>query len=333
MWRVGLMGYGYWGPNLARVFNAHPECRLTAIADARPGRIRLAAQSYPQAACSQDDAPLIGPEVDVAVIATPVHTHFDLAKRALEHGKHVWLEKPMTASADQAEELLALAESKGLTLAVDHTFLFTGSVMKMKALIEAGELGRLYYYDSVRINLGLVQSDVNVIWDLAPHDLSIMDYLLGDSALAVSAHGRGHFDTGLEDVAYVSVFYPDNLIAHFHLNWLSPVKIRKTLVGGAKKMLVWDDLENEEKIKIYDKGADVASPEEGYGVRASYRIGDMTSPVVPPCEALQTEAAHFIDCLREEKQPINSGRTGLRIVRLLEATDRSLKTQGRVIEL
>lgn len=333
MLRVGLIGYGYWGPNLARNFNAHPECRLARIADMAPARRSAAAAAFPAAEVTDTADIAKAADLDVIVIATPVFTHYELAKTALEHGKHVWVEKPMTSTHAQALELTALARARGLTLMVDHTFLFTGAVRKMKSLIDAGELGDLYYYDSTRINLGIFQHDINVVWDLAPHDLSIMDYLLGDAAEAVSAHGRGHFNTGLEDVAYVTVFYPKNLIAHFHLNWLSPVKIRRTVVGGSKKMLVWDDLNKEEQIKIYDKGMAVETKEGLYRILATPRHGDMHAPVVPTVEALKTEVAYFVECIENGQTPLNDGAAGARIIAMLEATDQSLKENGRVIAL
>lgn len=333
MLRIGLIGYGYWGPNLARNFSGHPECQLSCISDMNADRRAQAALAYPQAKVVADADIVADADLDVIVIATPVFTHYPLAKAALEHGKHVWVEKPMTSSSVQARELTALAESQGRILMVDHTFLFTGAVRKMKTLVDSGEIGDLYYYDSVRINLGIFQHDVNVVWDLAPHDLAIMDFLLGPKAEAISAHGRGHFDTGLEDVAYVSVFYPGNLIAHFHLNWLSPVKIRRTVVGGSKKMLVWDDLNREEQIKIYNKGMDVETREGMYRILATPRSGEMYAPVVPAVEALRAEVAYFVECVNNNQTPLNGGAAGTRIVQMLEATDRSLKQNGAVIPL
>lgn len=334
MLRVGLVGYGYWGPNLARNFDAHPGFDLVRICDMTEKRRNLAAETYRNVdVAAEPDAITKATDIDVVIVATPVFTHYQMAKDALENGKHVWVEKPMTSTSEQARELTELAESKGLTLMVDHTFLFTGAVRKMKSLIDAGELGDLYYYDSVRINLGLFQHDVNVIWDLAPHDLSIMDYLLGPSARAVSATGSDHFNTGLEDVAYLTVFYDNNLIAHFHLNWMSPVKLRKTLVGGSKKMLIWDDLNPEERLKIYDKGMDVKTLEGVYRVLATPRSGEMYSPVVDATEALKDEVAVFEQGILSGDLNINDGHAGSRIVEMLEATDRSLKENGKVIEL
>ncbi len=333
MLRVGIVGFGYWGPNLARNFNSHPGFQLTRIADIESDRRARAKEAYPNVDVTGNANIASDADLDVIVIATPVFTHFEIAREALLNGKHVWIEKPMTSTAEQAKELIDLADSRDLTLMVDHTFLFTGPVQKMKGLIDQGELGNLYYYDSVRVNLGIFQHDINVIWDLAPHDFSIMDYLLGPTARAVCAHGRGHFDTGLEDVAYVSVFYDNNLIAHFHLNWLSPVKMRRTVVGGSKKMLVWDDLNAEETLKVYDKGMDVKTREGLYRVLATPRHGVMHAPVVPNSEALKTEVEYFHHCIATGERPVNDGQAGLRIVRMLEATDRSLLQEGRVIEL
>lgn len=333
MLRVGLLGYGYWGPNLARNFNSNPECKLVRISDTSEKRRKLAAQTYPHVEVVADTHLIKAPDLDVIVVATPVFTHYELAKSALDNGKHVWVEKPMTSNAAQARELVNLAESKGLTLLVDHTFLFTGAVQKMKTLVDEGVLGDLYYYDSVRINLGIFQHDINVIWDLAPHDFSVMDHLLGPSARAVAAHGCGHFNTGLEDVAYITVFYDGNLLAHLHLNWLSPVKIRRTVVGGSKRMLVWDDLNPEERIKIYDKGMEVTTREGLYHVLATPRVGQMYAPVVPDIEALKSEVEYFVTCIDTRQKPMNSGEAGLRIVSLLEATDKSLAASGKIVEL
>lgn len=334
MLRVGLIGYGYWGPNLARNFNAHNGCELVRVADMLENRRKLVQKSYPAVDVVDDAARVTkADDIDVVVVATPVFTHYGFAKEALLNGKHVWVEKPMTSNAAQAAELVDLAESKGLTLVVDHTFLFTGAVMKMKELVDSGELGQMYYYDSVRINLGLFQHDVNVVWDLAPHDFSIMDYLLGPTARALSAHGSGHFNTGLEDVAYVIVHYDNNLMAHFHVNWLSPVKVRRTILGGSKKMLLWDDLNMEERIKVYDKGMEVTTKEGLYQVLATPRHGAMHAPVVPGVEALHAEIDYMVRCMESGDRPFNDGAAGLRMVRLLEATDLSLKNNGALVEL
>lgn len=334
MIRAGLIGYGYWGPNLARNLNAHEDCVLARVTDMSEKRRKLAAQTFPAVEVVADAAAITqATDIDLVVIATPVFTHHDFAKAALLNGKHVWVEKPMTSNLDQAKELVDIAAERGLTIMVDHTFLFTGAVETMREVIDNGELGDPYYFDSVRINLGIFQHDINVIWDLAPHDFSIMDHLIGPNARGVSAHGCDHFGTGLVDMAYVSVFYDNNLMAHFHLNWLSPVKIRRTIIGGSKRMLVWDDLNMDERVKIYDKGMEVTTQEGMYRVLATPRIGEMRAPIVPNTEALSAEVDYFMRCLNEGKQPFNDGQAGLRIVSLLEATDHSLKHGGKQITL
>jgi predicted dehydrogenase len=265
-------------------------------------------------------------------VVTPVWTHFELAKKALENGKHVFVEKPFTRTTAQAEELLELAERKHLTIMVDHTFLFTGAVRKIRQLVDDGTLGDLYYYDSSRINLGLFQHDVNVIWDLAPHDLSIMDYVIKERPEAVVATGQNHLN-GHTNIAFITIYFPRNIIAHINVNWLSPVKVRTTLLGGEKKMLVWNDLEPDEKIRIYDKGVDVKSGEGIYDLLVSYRTGDMWAPKVEQTEALQIEADYFVDCVINGKTPINDGAAGLRVVKMLEAADQSLQKRGRIVQL
>ena len=334
MLRVGLIGYGYWGPNLARNINANEGCELVRVADMLENRQKLIRKNYPAVDVVSDAAAITqADDIDLVVVATPVYTHYQFAREALLNGKHVWVEKPMTSNVAQAEELVRIAHDKGLQLMVDHTFLFTGAVIKMKELVDSGELGQIYYYDSVRINLGIFQHDINVIWDLAPHDFAIMDYLLGPTARALSAHGTRHFNTGLEDMAYVSVYYDNNVLAHFHLNWLSPVKVRRTIIGGSKKMLLWDDLNMEERIKIYDKGMDVTTKEGLYQVLATPRHGAMHAPVIPGVEALSAEIDYLARCIRTGEHPFNDGEAGLRMVRLLAATDESLRNKGRVVEL
>jgi predicted dehydrogenase len=273
------------------------------------------------------------PSLDAVAIVTPVWTHYELTKAALEHGKHVFVEKPFTATSAQAEELIELAEKKKLTIMVDHTFLYTGAVRKIESLISDGTLGDLYYYDSMRVNLGLFQHDVNVIWDLAPHDLSIMDYLIKERPEAISATGQAHFDTSLEDVAFITVFFPRNIVAHINVNWLSPVKIRTTLIGGEKKMLVWNDLVADEKIKVYDKGVDMSSQQNLYQLLIGYRSGDMYAPRVDPGEALVPELKRFIDCVNTGDASINDGHAGLRVVKLLEAAQQSVKRRGELVYL
>ena len=276
---------------------------------------------------------LRSPNIDIVAVVTPVWTHFDLAKAALEQGKHVFVEKPFTSTSEQAEELIELAERKHLKIMVDHTFLFTGAVRKIKQLIDAGELGELYYYDTTRVNLGLFQHDVNVIWDLAPHDLSIMDYLLADKAEAVVATGQKHVN-GVEDIAFITAYYPNKLIAHVNVNWLSPVKVRTTMVGGDKKMLMWNDLESDEKIKIYDRGVRMNNTREGvYDLLVSYRSGDMWAPQIENTEALKLELEYLNECILQDKTPFNDGHAGLRIVKMLLAADESLRNRGAQIPL
>lgn len=331
--RVGVIGYGYWGPNIVRNFSAQDQSRVVALCDKSSKSLRRAHQAYPHLHLTTDCQELLtAPDVDVIAVVTPVWTHYELAKAALENGKHVFVEKPFTCKREQAEELIELAERRKLKIMVDHTFLFTGAVKRIRQLIDDGTLGELYYYDSMRVNLGLFQHDVNVIWDLAPHDLSIMDYLIKQKPEAVVATGERHLN-GVADIAFITLYYPNNMIGHINVNWLSPVKIRTTLIGGVKKMLVWNDLEADEKIKVYDKGVEISGGEALYDTLVSYRTGDMWAPKVEQVEALRLEAAYFVDCIRNDKVPLNDGVAGLRIVELLEAADRSVKSKGQVVQL
>jgi predicted dehydrogenase len=272
------------------------------------------------------------PQIDVVAVVTPVWTHFDLAKSAIANGKHVFVEKPFTSTVEQAEQLIELADRKRVKIMVDHTFLFTGAVRKLRQLVDDGALGKLYYYDSTRVNLGLFQHDVNVIWDLAPHDLSIMDYLIRDRPATVIATGEKHLN-GHEDVAYITIYFHQGMIAHLNVNWLSPVKIRQTLLGGEKRMVVWNDLEADEKVKVYDRGVTISNGQSVHDLLVSYRSGDMWSPKVDPAEALSAEAKHFVECIRNNQTPLNDGEAGLRVVRLLQASDLSLRERGAPISL
>jgi len=331
--RVGVIGYGYWGPQIVRNFHNHEGSRVVSICDKRPESQKRAKYAYPTISVVSDCSEILDTtDGDVVAVVTPVWTHFELAKKALENGKHVFVEKPFTRTTAQAEELLELAERKHLTIMVDHTFLFTGAVRKIRQLVDDGTLGDLYYYDSSRINLGLFQHDVNVIWDLAPHDLSIMDYVIKERPEAVVATGQNHLN-GHTNIAFITIYFPRNIIAHINVNWLSPVKVRTTLLGGEKKMLVWNDLEADEKIRIYDKGVDVKSGEGIYDLLVSYRSGDMWAPKVEQTEALQIEADYFVDCVINGKTPINDGAAGLRVVKMLEAADQSLQKRGRIVQL
>ena len=330
--RMGVIGYGYWGPNIVRNFHGQEHSRVVAICDKNPNSLQRARQSYPEIrAIDECNDILTAADIDAIAIVTPVWTHYELAKIALENGKHVFVEKPFTCTTAQAEELIELAERKNLKIMVDHTFLFTGAVKRIKELIDNGTLGDLYYYDSMRVNLGLFQHDVNVLWDLAPHDLSIMDYLIKDKPEAVVATGERHLN-GVADIAFLTLYYPNNMIGHINVNWLSPVKVRTTLIGGEKKMVVWNDLEADEKLKVYDKGVQM-SGDGVYQLLVSYRSGDMWAPRVEQLEALKIEAAYFVDCIINEKTPFNDGVAGLHVVRMLEAADQSLHQKGKIIEL
>jgi predicted dehydrogenase len=333
MIRVGIIGYGYWGPNIARNFQAVNDCQVAMICDNSPKALQRAQRAFPGALVTTDAAAVTSsPEIDAVAVITPVWTHFELAKAALENGKHVFVEKPFTSTAAQAEQLIELAARKGLQIMVDHTFLFTGAVKKIRQLIDEGALGKLYYYDATRVNLGLFQHDVNVIWDLAPHDLSIMGHLISAKPEAVSASGQVHLN-GFEDLAYMTVFFSDKIIAHINVNWLSPVKVRTTLIGGEKKMVVWNDLDADEKVKVYDRGVDLKNGNGVHELLVSYRSGDMWAPRVEQTEALKAEAAYFVDCVHNNQRPFNDGAAGLAVVRLLEAADQSMREKGRAVEL
>ena len=333
MINIGVIGYGYWGPNIVRNFSALEGATVQSICDSNSSSLDRARRAYPQIRTTKDCSEVLNAtDIDAVAVITPVSTHYDLAKRALLNGKHVFVEKPFTATIAQAEELIEIAERKRLTIMVDHTFIFTGAVRKIKKLIEEKTLGNLYYYDSIRINLGLFQSDVNVIWDLAPHDFSVMDYLVDEKPSAVAACGKAHVN-GMEDTAYITVHFNNNMIAHFNVNWLSPVKIRTTLIGGEKRMLVWNDLVADEKIRIYDKGVDFTSRESSYNLRVSYRSGDMYAPRVDPIEALRSEAEYFLSCVTSGARPDNDGQAGLRVVKLLDACNQSLRQSGRSVRV
>lgn len=333
MIRVGVIGYGYWGPNIVRNLHSLDSTRVEAVCDKSPAARARAQKAYPGiSTCSDPREILTSPTIDAVAVITPVWTHYELAKKALENGKHIFVEKPFTASAEQAEELIELAARKNLTIMVDHTFLFTGAVRKIRELTESGALGNLYYYDSLRVNLGLFQHDVSVIWDLAPHDLSIMDHLIKEDPEAIVATGENHLN-GKEDVAFITIYFPRNVIAHINVNWLSPVKIRTTLIGGQKKMLVWNDLVADEKIRVYDKGVQISSGEGIRDLLVSYRTGDMWAPQLEQLEALRVELDYFASCIENSEKPFNDGHAGLRVVRMLEAAESSIQKRGELIRL
>ncbi len=329
--KIGVIGYGYWGPNVVRNFHNTPNATVVAVCDLSAKSLQRVRRTYPSMEVSTNTADVLtSPNVDVVAIVTPISHHYPLAKQALLNGKHVFVEKPFTANSAQAEELIELAEKKNLRIMVDHTFLFTGAVRKIQELMKSGALGDLYYYDSTRVNLGLFQHDANVVWDLAPHDFSIIDHLIPTAPEAIVATGEKHVN-GAEDMAFVTMYFPDKVIAHLNVNWLSPVKIRTTLIGGEKKMLVWNDLEADEKIKVYDKGIERSNGNSGYDLRVSYRTGDLWVPRIEQVEALALEAQYFVDCILNNQTPFNDGRAGLRVVQMLEAVDRSMAEKGKMV--
>ena len=333
--RVAIVGCGYWGQNLLRNFAELDEAEVSVVCDVDSRSLARAKKRYPSVEIVQDYSEVLTHnQVDAIVLATPVSTHYPFARKALLAGKHVLVEKPLAQSARQVLELIDLAESAGRTLMVDHTFLYTGAVRQMKALVESGEIGQLLYFDSVRISLGLVQSDINVLWDLGPHDFSIMDYLCEREPIAISAMGVKHLNTPYENIAYVNVQFEGNLIAHFHLNWMSPVKVRRTLVGGSKKMIVYDDMENSEKVKVYDKGIiQNHDPERRERMLTGYRNGDMLAPRLDTTEALRLMSRDFITAIVERRAPLSNGHLGYRVVRLLEAAQQSMEQNGRLVLL
>ncbi len=327
---VGVIGYGYWGPNLVRNFAETEGAGALWCAESQPDRRALAQRRHP-CATVVEDAQLImeDPAVDAVVIATPVSTHFTLAEQALRNGKHVLISKPMAQTAAECQQLIDLAQQNDLVLMVDHTYIYTGAVRRIKELLTTAELGDLYYFDSVRVNLGLFQHDVDVIWDLAPHDLSILAHLVPDMPREIAATGADHTGSGHVDVAYLTLHYENSFLAHCHLNWLSPVKVRRVLVGGSRRMLVYDDMEPSEKVRVYDRGFQVTTREGMYNTLVDYRTGDMWAPKIETREALTLEVAHFIECVRFRKAPLSGGATGLAVVRLLEAASASLKAGGQ----
>jgi len=329
----GVIGYGYWGPNIVRNLMALDGSEVRAIAEINPAAQARARKNYPGVTVTSSAMEVISsPQIDAVAIVSPVWTHYELTKAALENGKHVFVEKPFTSTSAQGEELINLAQQKNRKIMVDHTFLFTGAVKRIGQLIDEGALGKLYYYDSTRVNLGLFQHDINVLWDLAPHDLSIMDHLIKTTPEAVVATGQGHLN-GHEDVAFMTLYFPEKVIAHINVNWLSPVKVRTTLIGGEKRMIVWNDLEADEKLKVYDKGVKITSREGVYELLVSYRSGDMWSPQLEQVEALRQELAYFVDCVTTGQEPFNNGCAGLRVVRMLEAASESLSRKGAFVRL
>ena len=333
MINLGIIGYGYWGPNLVRNFAETTGASVRAVADLDPRKLELVQRRYPSVKVSGDFMELLrDPAIHAVAIATPVSSHFELAMAALKAGKHVWLEKPMTETSLQARKLIEEAEKRKLVLLVDHTFIYTGAVRKMQEIVASGDLGKIYYYDSIRVNLGLFQRDVNVVSDLAVHDFAILDHLLGEHPVAVSASGINHFPGTPENLAYVTLFYDSGVIAHANVNWLAPVKVRQILLGGSKKMIVYDDIETSEKIKVYDSGVSFTDdPQKIYQMRVGYRTGDMWAPKLDTSEALRVEGEHFIRCIEAGEKPISGGDLGLRVVELIEAATSSMRGRGETV--
>jgi predicted dehydrogenase len=335
MVRIGVVGYGYWGPNLVRNFAETPGAEVAAVADLDTAKLATVKRRFPAVMTTTNFNDLIhDASIDAVAIATPVNTHFELGMAALKAGKHLWLEKPMTETYDQAARLVDEAQRRGLVLIVDHTFIYTGAVQKMAEIMRAGDLGRVYYYDSIRVNLGLFQRDVSVIADLAVHDFSILDHLLREHPSAVTASGMNHFPGTPENLAYVTLFYDSGTIAHANVSWLAPVKVRQILVGGSKKMVSYDDLEPSEKIKVYDKGVSFTDdPAKIQEMRVGYRTGDMWAPKLAVTEALRVEGEHFVDCIAHGKRPLTDGLLGTRVVELIEAASASMRNKGKTIYL
>jgi predicted dehydrogenase len=332
---VGVVGYGYWGPNLARNFAEAQAAQLVAVCDMDPAKLALAKRRHPAAVLIEEFRNLLtDSRIDAIAIATPVQTHYELALAALRAGKHVLVEKPLTQRSEQARHLVEEAERQRLILMVDHTFIYTPAVQKIRDLIVEGALGDIYYYNGIRASLGLFQSDVNVIWDLAVHDISIIQHILNEEPVAVSATGANHVAGAPANMAHITIFFPSSCIAHINVNWLSPVKVRQTFIGGSRKMIVYDDVEASDKVKVYDKGITISgTAESAHQIRIGYRAGDMSVPHLPAKEALRTEADHFIACVRSGASPISNGMTGLHVVEILEAASRSIAAQGKPIPL
>lgn len=331
---VGVIGYGYWGPNIVRNFFGATNCTVKKVADARNERLKQLKKIFPsiEGVVNADDV-IYDIDIDAVVIATPVFTHFLLAKAALENGKHVLIEKPMTSSVAEADELIELAAKRGLTLMADHTFLYTGAVAKMKELIEDRTIGTPSYFDSTRINLGLFQPDVNVLWDLAPHDISILTYLITELPESINATGISHTRNNIENIAYLTVNYQSDFIAHFNCSWTSPVKVRQTLIGGDKKMILYNDLEPSEKVRVYDTGFNMKSEEDKTRIMVDYRTGDIFIPKLSGREALAGVAEDFIQSVIQHKEPLSNAILGRQVVKILEASQESIKNKGKEIKI
>lgn len=331
--KIGVIGCGYWGPNLIRNFNQPFDSKVLYACDIEPNKLEVIKALYPHIQTTTNYLDIIqNKEIEAICIATPLETHFKIAKEALLNGKDVLVEKPFTSQSREAEELLQITEKNKRILMVDHTFLYTGAVRKIKELINGGELGKLYYFDSERVNLGLLRSDENVIWDLATHDISIIDYLFNLKPISISAIGSSHIFQGKEEMAYITLKHQGGFISHIHVSWLSPVKLRKTVIAGSKKMVLYNDIEPVEKIKIYDSGIDI-DPTQITPFNPVYRGGEIIIPQIDQTEALKKVSEHFIDCIRQRKKPLTDGENGLRVIKILEATNKSIESNGKEILL
>jgi predicted dehydrogenase len=327
--KVGIVGFGYWGPKLVRNFAEMPEAELSWVVDLDAGRLARVKDAYPWLRTSQTFDEMLGSDVDAVVVATPIRTHHRLAKAALLAGKHVMIEKPLTATSAEADDLVLTADQQDLRLMVGHTFEFNAAILTLREIIESGELGEICYVDSARLNLGLFQTDINVLWDLAPHDISILLYILQQDPIAVSARGSASVTPGIHDVAYVEVRFPDNILAHVHLSWLDPCKVRRVTVVGSKKMVVCNDISDGEKIRIYDKGVVRAfETDQFHDFPLTYRYGAVTIPHVLFREPLRVQCEHFVECVRTGRRPQSDGRVGMKVVRIIEEADRSLQSGG-----
>jgi len=334
MIKLGIIGYGYWGPNLVRNFCGNRNFKITKVADSRQERLNIMQRLYPSIATTTNpDNVIKDPSIDAIAIATPIFTHFPLAKTALANGKHVLLEKPMTSTSKEAEELIEISTSKRLTLMVDHTFLYTGAVQKIKDLIDMDNIGRIKYLDSTRVNLGLFQLDKNVLWDLATHDISILIHLISEKPYSINATGVSHTNNGLENIAFLTVNFESDFVAHFNCSWTSPVKLRLMLIGGDKKMIVYNDLEPTEKVKVYDSGYHIKTDEDREKILVDYRIGDILIPKTPPTEALASVVEDFAQSILTNKKPVSDFNSGLSVIKILEASDASIKNKGKEIKI
>jgi predicted dehydrogenase len=332
--KAGIIGFGYWGTNLVRNFANLPGVDLKTVVDKRIEREKFLATLCQSAVFSTDPDDIINdPEIDAVVIATPVFTHFDLAFRSLKKGKHVLVEKPMASNMSEALTLIDLASKQNKVLMIDHTYLYTGAVQKMKTLIDAGHIGNIKYFDSTRINLGIFQPDVNVLWDLATHDISILNFLIKEDPVSVQATGISHTNNGIENIAYLTVNYGTGFMAHFNCSWSSPVKIRMMLIGGDKKMIVFNDLEPTEKVKVYDTGYNHKTDEDKKNILVDYRAGDIYIPKLDTREALSVMAADFRDAIVNKSHPVSSDTSGVKVLKILEASQRSIKNKGIEIEI